>query len=468
MPVTSQHPAVHFTPPSGWMNDPNGLIFYRGEYHLFYQYHPHSLVWGPMHWGHAVSADLRRWTHLPIALEPDENGTIFSGSVVEDANNTSGLLPDGGLVAIFSFDTQAQGIAYSADNGRTWTKYAGNPVIPSPGSNFRDPKVFWYAPQQVWMMVLAVHHHVEFYSSPNLINWTQTGAFGADAGAHDGVWECPDLFPLEVNGETKWVLIVSVEDGAPAGGCGTQYFIGHFDGATFINDAPADVVRWLDYGMDNYAGVTYNNAPDGRRILLGWMNNPTRYGRVTPATTWRGMMTIPRDLSLIDVPGHGLRLAQTPSPELDTPQMRVHTERGITLDNSVASLRLDDSTAWDITATFEDANAVQYGLRLVWEDASYLTVGIDRSGTLFLDRRSAGQTDFHETFPTVMRAPLLNPKKVTLRVLVDSASIEVFADGGATVMSAQIFPQTLHSHLEVYADGRVTASALDVWRFRNE
>jgi fructan beta-fructosidase len=261
-------PQIHFTPKTGWMNDPNGMVFYNGTYHLMYQYNPDSTVWGPMHWGHATSKDLIHWEHRPIALYPDSLGTIFSGSAVVDLPNTSGFGKDGKppLVAIFTHHDHAgeragsstyqnQSIAYSVDEGKTWTKYSGNPVVKNPGiKDFRDPKVSWHQASKKWIMTLATLDRISFYSSPNLKDWTKESEFGKDVGAHGGVWECPDLFPLDVNGKTIWVLLVSINPGGPNGGSATQYFTGDFDGKTFT---PFQTdTRWIDYGPDNYAGVT--------------------------------------------------------------------------------------------------------------------------------------------------------------------------------------------------------------------
>ena len=210
-------PVYHFTPPGQWMNDPNGLVYFDGEYHLFYQHDPYSLLNGPMHWGHAVSADLIHWEHLPIALYPDAIGHIWSGSAVVDRANTSGFVPGGGLVAIFSYSDQSQGIAYSQDRGRTWTVYAGNPVIPSPGTDFRDPKVFWHEASGQWIMVIAKGELAQFFQSPDLIHWRLASAFGEGHGAHGDVWEMPDLFPLTVEGESKWVLLSSIGPNRPQG-----------------------------------------------------------------------------------------------------------------------------------------------------------------------------------------------------------------------------------------------------------
>ena len=304
-------PQYHFSPESGWMNDPNGMVYHEGEYHLFYQYYPNGIKWDTMHWGHAVSQDMLHWEHLPIAIYPDELGYIFSGSAVIDHNNTSGLGEDGKapMIAIFTHhnmegeragrnDYQVQSIAYSLDNGMTFQKYRGNPVVSNPGiKDFRDPKVIWNDIDNQWIMVFAAYDKVRFYTSPNLIDWTFTGTFGIE-GDHR-LWECPDLFPLEVAGsdETKWILITSIQKEGPNGGTATSYFVGEWNGETFVGD-PSDQ-KWLDYGTDNYAMVTWSDIPeiDGRRLGLGWMSN-WQYAQEVPTKKWRSAMTLPRELKL--------------------------------------------------------------------------------------------------------------------------------------------------------------------------
>lgn len=455
--IPQRRPKFHFTPAFGWINDPNGLIYYEGEYHLFYQYHPFDLLWGPMHWGHAVSTDLVHWTHLPIALAPDHIGKIFSGSVVADIENTSGLVPGGGLVAVFSYDTQAQGIAYSQDCGRTWVKYAGNPVIPSPSRDFRDPKVFWHPHDKIWVMPLAAGDHVEFFTSPDLIQWKSTGRFGTGHGAHGGVWECPDLFPLELNGESKWVLIVSVGDGAIAGGSGTQYFIGNFDGATFHNDNLPDTTLWLDYGTDNYAGVTYNGIVDGRRLLVGWMNN-WAYARKIPAQSWRGSMTVPRSLALADFPGLGIRLIQQPVRELELSRAQVIDLYACVADQ--ASLRFDKigSTALDIEVEFHHSDAKSFGI-VINAAADSTTVQVDLAKeTISVNRQFSGEVDFHEGFAAVVSAPLfISQHTVRLRILIDAASMEVFSEDGLSVITTQVFFRTSQLDLKLFSSSGIVS-----------
>ena len=272
-------PQIHFSPKAHWINDPNGMVYYKGIYHLFFQYYPDGTVWGPMHWGHAISNDMVHWQEQPIALYPDSLGYIFSGSAVVDENNTSGFGKDGKtpLVAIFTHHDpegekagsntfQNQSLAYSLDDGKTWTKYAGNPVLKNPGiTDFRDPKVMWYEPQKKWVMTLATKDHITFYSSPNLKDWTKESEFGKELGAHGGVWECPDLFPLDDNGKKVWVFIVNINPGGPNGGSATQYFIGDFDGKTFT---PSQTnTKWLDYGPDEYAGITWSQYRQQKNIF---------------------------------------------------------------------------------------------------------------------------------------------------------------------------------------------------------
>jgi fructan beta-fructosidase len=468
--ATEQHrPQYHFSPPAHWMNDPNGMVYHQGEYHLFYQHNPDSTVWGPMHWGHAVSKDLVQWEHLPIALYPDSLGTIFSGSAVVDVNNTSGLgtKENPPMVAIYTYhnadmeragrvDFQTQGLAYSLDNGRSWQKYAQNPILKNPGiKDFRDPKVAWNDKAKQWVMTLAVLDHIEFYASPNLKDWTKLSEFGKNAGGHGGVWECPDLFPMTVNGQQKWVLLVSINPGGPNGGSATQYFIGDFDGKTFTNDNPAGTTLWIDHGTDNYAGVTWANAPDGRRIFLGWMSN-WLYANEVPTTTWRSAMTVPRELSLVQTPD-GLRLANVPVPELQ--KLRTTT---ITLPARELKGTLDLSTEYKLSGPLQEleldldlTQAQQVVLRFSNTIGEHVEVGYSVAGQeLSIDRTKSGKTDFKGTFPGVHKAPLaLEGGKLKLHLLLDVASVEVFANDGKTAMTEIFFPSEDYTRVELITTG---------------
>jgi fructan beta-fructosidase len=467
-------PRYHFSTPAGWLNDPNGLIYLDGEFHLFYQYHPDDIVWGPMHWGHAVSRELLTWENLPVALAPDEHGMIFSGSAVIDHTNTAGFGAYA-MVAVFTHHQdgrQAQSLAYSADRGRTWTTYAGNPVLPSPAgtADFRDPRVFWYdggAGAGHWVMLLAVGKSIWIYRSPDLKAWTKTDEVGG-RGASDGVWECPDLVELPVDGgpQTRWALMVSVQQGAPAGGSGQQYFVGSFDGERFTPDEKPDVVRWADYGADFYAAQAWNDAPGGRHVWLAWMNN-WGYAQQTPAMTWRGAMSVPRELALASG-GDGLQLVQQPVAELAALRQPLGAwdERTVLPgENLLAELRGD---ALELVARFavgDTTAASRFGLRVRAGAVEQTTVGYNLAkGVLYVDRSHAGQQAPGFAVPQVLVLP---PREgaVELRVLVDRSSLEVFADGGRAVFTNQIFPGPDSQGVELFAEGgAVRLLSLEVYR----
>lgn len=478
-------PQIHFSPEEMWMNDPNGLVYYEGEYHLFYQYYPDSTVWGPMHWGHAVSPDMVNWEHLPIALYPDSLGYIFSGSAVVDWKNTSGLGTETNppLIAIFThhdpvgekekrIDFQYQSIAYSLDKGRNWTKYENNPVVPNPGiRDFRDPKVRWDDGSQQWIMIFAADDRVRIYSSPNLIEWTFASEFGAEWGSHGGVWECPDLFPLAVNGDPsqiKWVMLLSINPGGPNGGSATQYFVGDFDGQTFTLDpefaprvAPTstDPAReqavWLDYGPDNYAGVTFSDVPDedGRRLFLGWMSN-WAYAQVVPTEAWRSAMTMPRSLSLIKN-AQGWWVCSTPVTEI----ANLHSGgfevlEQLTGDQEITAAIPGQALPLEINLQASSTKGT-FGLKLYNDQGENLSVGYDPvANRYFIDRRAAGPDDFSENFAGVHYAPKKEgPSNVDLTLIIDVSSIELFADDGATVMTSIFFPSESFNHVALFAEG---------------
>ena len=445
-------PRLHFTPEQGWMNDPNGMIFLNGQYHLFFQHYPEGTVWGPMHWGHAISSDLVHWNQQPIALYPDSIGMIFSGSAVLDKNNTSGLGSGGiaPLVAIYTqhfmpgekagrTDFQNQSIAYSLDEGKTWTKYTGNPVLKTPNiKDFRDPKVIWHQPTQKWIMSLAVADHVEFYSSPNLINWSKESEIGKNLFAHGGVWECPDLLSFNVNGKTIWVLLVSMNPGGPNSGSATQYIVGDFDGHTF--KPFTSTIKWMDYGPDNYAGVSFSNVGD-RIILIGWMSN-WNYANVVPTEKWRSAMTVPRALKLVEqnINSNEFLLVSSPVSELNAAFIKtlskenILTEKIFALSSGVNTIpnRIDLSI---LQATdFEIVFSNNYNEKLIvrYDDAKK---------QFFIDRRNAGVSNFHEGFATIAIAPrLIEGAGMDMSLLIDKTSVELFADGGRTVMTALFFP----------------------------
>jgi len=457
-------PRFHFTPQQGWMNDPNGMIYLNGQYHLFFQHYPDGTVWGPMHWGHATSGDLVQWKEQPIALYPDSIGMIFSGSAVLDKNNTSGLARGGiaPLVAIYTqhnmpgekagrIDFQNQSIAYSLDEGKTWTKYAGNPVLKTPNlKDFRDPKVIWHEPTQKWSMSLAVADHVEFYSSPNLINWNKESEIGKNLFAHGGVWECPDLLSFKVNGQTVWVLLVSMNPGGPNSGSATQYIVGDFDGHTF-KPYTTDI-KWMDYGPDNYAGVTFSNVGD-RNILIGWMSN-WNYANVVPTEKWRSAMTVPRELSLVKQASNSNQflLVSTPVKELKNAFVQI-----VSKENVIPN-RIDIK---DIKAThFEIILSNTYNEKLI--------VGYHADKKQFyIDRTNAGVSNFNPGFAAAAVAPRLSfTMNMDLSILLDKTSIELFADGGRTVMTALFFPTFPYTKWGIKSKEKMPSSYMKLFSFK--
>ena len=453
-PVPEQHrPQFHFSPKAHWMNDPNGMVYYNGVYHLFYQYYPQGTVWGPMHWGHATTKDLFRWEERPVALYPDSLGYIFSGSIVVDKNNTSGLGRDGlaPMVAIFTHhdpkgeekklnNFQNQSIAYSLDEGNTWTKYPGNPVLPNPGiTDFRDPKVMWFEAGKKWIMTLATKDRITFYSSVNLKDWNKESEFGNKLGAHGGVWECPDLFPLQYHGKTIWVLLVSINPGGPNGGSATQYFTGDFNGKTFVANSVKE--KWLDFGTDNYAGVTWSNTGE-RKIFIGWMNN-WQYANQVPTKNWRGATTIARDLHLEQSAGE-YYVRSIPAKELNKHFRPVHREKvmsqtkAINLSSSLKKL----NGCFKVELQFNPANDLKITLNN--KEGETLLVGYDhQTMTYYIDRTNAGAADFEKGFARRHSAPRIsNASSGTISLLFDVASVELFADNGLTVMTDVFFPES--------------------------
>jgi fructan beta-fructosidase len=487
-PLTAEphRPLFHFTPQKAWMNDPNGMVYFEGEYHLFYQYYPDSTVWGPMHWGHAVSKDLVTWEHLPIALYPDELGYIFSGSVVVDWKNTSGFGKNGKppLVAMFTHhkdewekakrnDFQYQSLAYSNDKGRTWTKYKGNPVIGNPTSirDFRDTKVTWHAPSQKWVMALAAGDHLRIYNSPNLKDWTLQSEFGKGLGAHGGLWECPDLFPIKIEGTQteKWVLLENMNPGAANGGSGTQYFIGAFDGQKFEVDktVAAQLPHWLDFGRDNYAGVTYSDIPDtdGRRIFIGWMSN-WDYAQVVPTQNWRSAMTIPRTLTLRNT-AKGLRLCSEPVRELQKLRTNPLTINAVELNGKQKLAATAHACEVELEVTFPaDALRGSVGVELKNSKGEIYRVGFDGSSNrYFSDRRRAGKSNFSDKFASrVHYAPSLNTTEtIKMHFFFDRASCEFFADGGEAVLTDIFFPNEDFTSISVFQEGASCRVSGNTW-----
>lgn len=441
-------PVYHHTPAYGWMNDPNGMFYKDGVYHLYFQWNPYGSVWGNLHWGHSTSTDLMHWKFEGCAIVPDAWGAIFSGSCVVDHENTAGF----GKEAVVAFytsakstpwgDIQMQSMAYSLDNGKTFTKYEGNPILTSSEKDFRDPKVFWYAPGKHWVMMLAVGQHMEIYSSVNLKEWKKESEFGAMQGAHGGVWECPDLVEIPVEGtrEKKWVLICNLNPGGPFGGSAAQYFVGSFDGKKFVNESPTQT-KWMDWGKDNYATVTWNNAPDGRCIALGWMSN-WQYANNVPTRQYRSANTLARDLTLYRE-GQELYLKSTPSVEVkkargkkvSIPSFRVSEK------HEIVNLFEEKQGAYEVEIVIQNAGASKIAFCLLNDKGEKVSMYYDLNRKQFvMDRSESGTVDFSKDFPAVTVAPANVDKELTLRLFVDWSSIEAFGEDGKFVMTNLVFP----------------------------
>ncbi|MBC7827780.1 MAG: glycoside hydrolase family 32 protein [Chitinophagaceae bacterium] len=462
-------PQFHFTPAKNWMNDPNGLVYHNGEYHLFYQHNPFGNRWGHMSWGHAVSNNLMHWKHLPVAISEKDSVAIFSGSAVIDKTNTTGFAKnatDVPMVAIYTAHIiadstkpdnyrQEQHIAYSLDNGRTFTKYSGNPVLDIGKKDFRDPKVFWHEPTKKWIMlvVLAQEHIIKFYSSPDLKKWTHTSDFGP-AGDYSEIWECSDLLEVSVEnepGNKKWVLINSQQ-------YGMQYFVGEFDGNKFVSKNPANKIYRPDYGPDYYAGITYNNLPDGHPpILIGWINN-WKYANDIPTDPWKSAMAFPRMLSLEKRNNEWILLS---NPFKTTPplvqdaymwelQVKVKDKQEVSVNSQTIAVEIEWEVQKNTTA----------GIRLAVNGQRGFVIGYDaRSQKLFIDRSNASDTNFHKGFNEWSKYEAsLVPKKgrISLQILYDKSIVEVFANNGEVNITAQIFPDEKNNGIEVFSKGGTT------------
>ena len=482
-------PQFHYTPRTNWMNDPNGLVYHDGTYHLFHQYNPEGNTWGHMSWNHATSGDLVHWAHQGVAIPEEGNEMIFSGSAVVDANNTAGFGTGDGpapMVAVYtshytltedSID-QAQSLAYSTDGGETWTKYEGNPVLEHPDPNFRDPNVFWYEPGEKWIMTIALptQHKVQFYESTDLKEWSLMSEFGP-AGGTGGIWECPALFRAPVEGRpdsTQWVLQVDLNPGSVAGGSGGQYFLGDFDGTTFTprEGALESAPHWVDYGPDFYATIPWNNVPetDGRALWLAWMNN-WDYAQSIPTSPWRSAQTIPRSVQVREIDGTP-RLTQQPVRELRrlrADSVSLGTRPVAPGTTSLGPAGVSGRTL-EIAAELEPGDAETVGLVVREGDTERTVVGYDAAGdSVFVDRRRSGAADFHEDFAARHAAPLAARNgRVKLHVFVDRSSIEVFANDGARVLTHRIFPAPDSDGVSLVAEGGTARLVhLDAWTLRS-
>lgn len=466
-------PVYHHTPMYGWMNDPNGMFYKDGVYHLYFQYNPYGSMWGNMTWGHSTSTDLTHWTYEGTAIVPDAWGAIFSGSCVVDKDNTAGF-GKGAVVAFYTSakstpwgDIQSQSMAYSLDNGKTFIKYEHNPILTSTERDFRDPKVFWYAPGKHWVMMLAVGQEMQIYSSGNLKEWKKESSFGAMQGAHGGVWECPDLVEVAVEGskEKKWVLICNLNPGGPFGGSAAQYFVGSFDGKKFVNESPTQT-KWLDWGKDNYATVTWSNAPAGRCIALGWMSN-WQYANNVPTTQYRSANTLARDLTLYRVGGE-LYLKSKPSPEIK--KARAEEKKIPTFEvkgnYEVASLLADNKGAYEIEMTIENKGTSKIDFSLMNEKGEKVAMYYDVVRKQFvMDRSASGIVGFSRDFPAVTVAPVRNTDQIHLRLFIDRSSVEAFGEDGEYVMTNLVFPAEPYNRMVFSSDkGSYIVKSMNVYR----
>lgn len=468
-------PVYHHTPVYGWMNDPNGMFYKDGVYHLYFQYNPYGSMWGNMTWGHSTSTDLTHWTYEGTAIVPDAWGAIFSGSCVVDKDNTAGF-GKGAVVAFYTSakstpwgDIQSQSMAYSLDNGKTFIKYEHNPILTSTERDFRDPKVFWYAPGKHWVMMLAVGQEMQIYSSGNLKEWKKESSFGAMQGAHGGVWECPDLVEVAVEGskEKKWVLICNLNPGGPFGGSAAQYFVGSFDGKKFVNESPTQT-KWLDWGKDNYATVTWSNAPAGRCIALGWMSN-WQYANNVPTTQYRSANTLARDLTLYRVGGE-LYLRSKPSPEIK--KARAEEKKIPTFEvkgnYEVASLLADNKGAYEIEMTIENKGTSKIDFSLMNEKGEKVAMYYDVVRKQFvMDRSASGIVGFSRDFPAVTVAPVRNTDQIHLRLFIDRSSVEAFGEDGEYVMTNLVFPAEPYNRMVFSSDkGSYIVKSMNVYRLQ--
>ena len=440
--VEKFRPAYHHSPAYGWMNDPNGLFYKDGVWHLYYQWNPYGSQWENMTWGHSTSTDGLHWTPQPTAIEADALGAIFSGCCVVDKNNTAGF-GNGAIVAYYTSAgaRQTQSMAYSLDGGQTFTKYAGNPVIVSDVPDFRDPHIFWNEEAGFWNMVLASGQEMSIYSSKDLKQWKHESNFGLTYGNHGGVWECPDLMKLPVDGtgEQKWMLICNINPGGPFGGSATQYFIGQFDGHQFVCEDQPEETKWMDYGKDHYATVTFDNAPDGRRVAIAWMSN-WQYANQVPTMQFRSTNSILRDLSLYQYEGETY-CAVRPAKEMDA-------ARGKKIARPTDRCEIVVTLKGDARITLSNGSKERVVLDYDADMAS-----------LDFDRRHSGQCSFSDAFPTVVTAPVHGSLR-TLRIFIDKSSIEVFDADGRLSMTNLVFPSSPYSRISV--KGKASAKIYEI------
>ncbi len=494
-------PSYHHTPSYGWMNDPNGMFYKDGIYHLCYQYNPYGSKWGNMHWGHAISRDLIHWKEVEPTIARDPMGHIFSGSAVIDKDGTANYGKDA-IVALYTSASdkngQIQCMAYSTDGGYTFHKYSGNPVLtPFDGlKDFRDPKVFWYAPLKKWYMIVSADKEMRFYSSPDLKKWTYVSAFGQGYGAQPNQFECPDFFQLPVDGnpnKKKWVMIVNINPGCLFGGSATEYFIGDFDGKNFVCDSKPSVAKFLDYGKDHYATVTFSGVQD-RVLGIAWMSN-WQYANVTPIRQYRGANTLPREFKLFTGKDGQIYMSSNVVPEVAGLRKTFKRLPDLVITQGKNSKNLSSSkeNAFEIEMDVTPGEAAKTGFILYNEKGEKVNIYFDmKAGRLVMDRTESGKTKFGEKaeahkiekefdlhehreikepfrklnsvnykndFALGTWAPLslCDSKTYHLDVFVDKCSIEIFVNGGRIAMTNLVFPTQPYTSVKFYSDGNKAA-----------
>ena len=430
-------PVYHHTPAYGWMNDPNGMFYKDGVWNLYFQHNPYGSQWENMTWGHSTSTDLVHWKFQGDPVLPDALGTVFSGSAVVDKENTSGF-GKGAVIALYTSagENQTQSMVYSTDNGKTFTKYAGNPVITSNVPDFRDPHMFWNEDIKKWNMILAAGQHMEIYTSDNLKDWKLESSFGEKYGNHGGVWECPDLMKMKVRGtdKEKWMLICNINPGGPFGGSATQYFIGDFDGYKFTCESKPEVIKWMDYGKDHYATVTFDNAPAGRRVAIAWMSN-WQYANQVPTLQYRSGNSIPRDLGLFEYKGETY-CSVVPSPEMTAARSKK------------AGKKLTESCEMVVNLK---GNAT---ITLSNDKGEKVVMNYDaKAETFSMDRNKSGKVDFSKDFAAVTKAPTYG-KISQLRIFIDKSSIEALDADGKMSMTNLVFPSKPYNKVTVKGKGK--------------
>ena len=430
-------PVYHHTPAYGWMNDPNGMFYKDGVWNLYFQHNPYGSQWENMTWGHSTSTDLVHWKYEGDAVESDALGTVFSGSAVVDKDNTAGF-GKGAVIALYTSagENQTQSMAYSTDNGKTFTKYEGNPIITSNVPDFRDPHMFWNEDIKKWNMILAAGQHMEIYTSDNLKDWKLESSFGAEYGNHGGVWECPDLMKLKVRGtdKEKWMLICNINPGGPFGGSATQYFVGDFDGHKFTCDSKPEVTKWMDYGKDHYATVTFDNAPEGRHVAIAWMSN-WQYANQVPTLQYRSGNSIPRDLGLFEYKGETY-CSVVPSPEMTAARSKKAGKK------LTASCEMVVNLKGNATITLSNDKGEKVVMNY---DA--------KAETFSMDRTKSGKMDFSSDFAATTKAPTYG-KISQLRIFIDKSSIEVLDAEGKMAMTNLVFPTKPYNKVTIQGKGK--------------